>query len=95
MVPILQNKMRVIIAVVFKKNLNAAKAPEQSKGLGGNIIGCTRLDLLSNWRLRRLSLHLPIDIVLNILAVVRAGVLEYPPDRQGYNRLPPKLLAEK
>ena len=40
MVPILQNKMRVIIAVVFKKNLNAAKPPEQSKGLGGNIIGC-------------------------------------------------------
>ena len=39
MVPILQNKMRVITAVVFKKNLNAAKSSEQSKGLGGNI-GC-------------------------------------------------------
>ena len=39
MVPILQNKMCVIIVVVFKKNLNAAKPPEQSKGLGGNI-GC-------------------------------------------------------
>ena len=35
--PILQNKMRVIIAVVFKINLNAAKPPEQS-GLGGNIV---------------------------------------------------------
>ena len=43
------------VAVVFEKNLNAAKPPEQSKGLGGNI-GCkilkrrkirTRLDLLS------------------------------------------------
>ena len=34
---VLQNKMRVIIAVVFKKNMNAAKPPEQSKGLGGNI----------------------------------------------------------
>ena len=39
MVQILQNKMCVIIAVAFKKNLNAAKPPEQSKGLGGNI-GC-------------------------------------------------------
>ena len=39
MVPILQNKMRVIIAVVFKKNLNAAKPPEESKGFDGNI-GC-------------------------------------------------------
>ena len=27
------------VAVVFKKKLNAAKPPEQSKGLGGNI-GC-------------------------------------------------------
>ena len=36
-VPILQNKMRVIIAVVFKKDLNAAKPPEQPKGLGGKI----------------------------------------------------------
>ena len=27
------------VAVVSKKNLNAAKPPEQSKGLGGNI-GC-------------------------------------------------------
>ena len=27
------------VAVVFKKNLNAAKPPGQSKGLGGNI-GC-------------------------------------------------------
>ena len=29
------------VAVVFKKNLNAAKPPEQSKGLGGNI-GCLK-----------------------------------------------------
>ena len=41
------------VAVVFKKNLIAAKPPEQSKGLGGNI-GCKvfkkirpRLDLMS------------------------------------------------
>ena len=39
MVPIVQNKMRVIIAMVFKKNLNAGKLSEQSKGLRGNI-GC-------------------------------------------------------
>ena len=25
------------VAVVLKKNMNAAKPPEQSKGLGGNI----------------------------------------------------------
>ena len=37
--PILQNRVRVMIAVVFKKDLNAAKPPEQSKGLGGKI-GC-------------------------------------------------------
>ena len=31
--------MQAGLAVVFKKNLNAAKPPEQSKGLGGKI-GC-------------------------------------------------------
>ena len=52
----------VAVAVVFKKNLNAAKPPEQSKGLGGNI-GC-RVCSAINWRLRRQSMHLPIDILL-------------------------------
>ena len=34
-----QGSVTAAVAVVFKKNLNAAKHPEQSKGLGGNI-GC-------------------------------------------------------
>ena len=33
------SRMQAGVAVVFKKNLNAAKPPEQSKDLGGNI-GC-------------------------------------------------------
>ena len=37
------------VAVVFKINLNAAKLPEQSKGLGGNI-GCKVCSAI-NWRL--------------------------------------------
>ena len=37
------------VAVVFKKNLNAAKPPEQSKGLGGKI-GCKVCSALK-WRL--------------------------------------------
>ena len=37
------------VAVVFKKNLNAAKPPEQSRGLGGNI-GCKVYSAI-NWRL--------------------------------------------
>ena len=51
------------VAVVFKKNLNAAKkTPEQSKGLRGNI-GCKFCSVI-NWRLRRQSMHLPVDIFL-------------------------------
>ena len=39
-------------------------------------------------------MHLPVEV----LVVVRAGeikLLEYPPDRQGYNWLLPELLTEK
>ena len=35
------------VAVVSKKNLNAAKPPEQSKGLGGNI-GCVCVCVFSS-----------------------------------------------
>ena len=39
------------------------------------------------WRLRRQSMHLPC-LTVEVLVVIRPGViklLEYPPDRQGYN----------
>ena len=52
----------VAVAVVLKKNMNAAKPPEQSKGLGGNI-GCKVCSAI-NWRLRRQSMHYPVDILL-------------------------------
>ena len=39
----------------MKKNLNAAKPPEQSKGLGGNIIGCRGQNLYIVHGIKRVS----------------------------------------
>ena len=47
----------------FKKNLNAANPPEQSKGLGGNI-GCKFCSAINTGDFRWQSMHLPVDTFL-------------------------------
>ena len=84
----------------FKKNLNAAKPPEQSKGLRGNIGPkfCPAIntgDFDGNLQ----SIHTSPCRHLTVASCgsgwCNEASLEYPSDRQGYNWLPTKLFTEK